>query len=80
MMGKQDGAPQGLGAILVTDAARRAYRSLDIPGWGLAVQPEGGPENKKLWEWYQSLGFFPAKTRQDLMYGAYKSLIPAFKG
>jgi hypothetical protein len=51
-MGKQDGTAKGLGEALVVDAARRVHRNLDIPAWGLMLDAEGGPENKKLWTWY----------------------------
>jgi hypothetical protein len=75
-MGKQDGAPTGLGAILLTDAARRVYRHLDIPAWGLALEPEGGKENTRLWNWYLRCHFIPAQTIPRLMYANYESLIP----
>ena len=75
-MGKNNGAPKGVGAALLIDAARRAYRSLDIPAVGLAVEPEGGRENKKLWDWYERSGFIPAKTIDRLMYGTYEAFIP----
>lgn len=79
-MGKQDGAPTGVGAALITDAARRAYRSLDIPAWGLAVEPEGGEENARLWAWYKELRFIPAKTLPRLMYGPYENFMPEMTG
>jgi len=74
-MGKRDGTPAGLGAGLLVDAARRAYRHVDIPAWGMALQPEGGKENQKLWSWYENAGFTPAKTSQ-LMYAPFENLIP----
>ena len=78
-MGKQDGTPRGLGAALVIDAATRAYRHADIPAWGIAVEPEGGTGNEKLWNWYREIGFIPAKTKPSLMYAPYASLIPDLK-
>jgi hypothetical protein len=75
-MGKQDGVPTGFGGILLTDAARRVYRHLDVPACGLALEPEGGKENTKLWNWYLSADFIPAKTKPGLMYGLYENLIP----
>jgi hypothetical protein len=75
-MGKQDGAPTGLGAVLLTDAARRVYRSLDIPARGLALEPEGGKDNSKLWAWYESIRFCPAKTLPSLMYAPFENLMP----
>lgn len=53
-------APKGLGESLIVDAARRAYRSEDIPAFGLMLNSDGGPDNQKLWEWYQTQGFIPA--------------------
>ena len=75
-MGKHDGAPMGLGAGLIVDAARRAHRNVDVPACGLAVEPEGGRDNQKLWSWYEAVGFIPAKTLPRLMYAPYESLIP----
>jgi hypothetical protein len=57
-------------------AARRAYRQLDIPAWGMAVEPEDGKDNPKLWAWYESVNFIPAKTLPKLMYATFASLIP----
>jgi hypothetical protein len=79
-MGRNSGTQKGLGAALVVDAARRAYRSLDIPAVGLAVEPEGGLDNPKLWAWYQKAGFTPAKTIGRLMYGPYEVFIPELAG
>lgn len=78
-MGKQDGTDTGIGAILVTDAARRAYRNLDMPTRGLAVEPEDGRGNAKLWSWYESLRFCPAKNVPGLMYGPYENFLPELK-
>jgi hypothetical protein len=79
-MGRNRGTQKGLGAALVVDAARRAYRSLDIPAVGLAVEPEGGIDNPKLWAWYGRVGFTPAKTIKRLMYGPYEAFIPELSG
>lgn len=75
-MGKQDGTEAGLGAALIVDAARRVYRQNDIPARGLALEPEGGKANAKLWNWYESVGFKPAKTMPGLMYAPFENLIP----
>ena len=79
-MGRNSGTPKGLGAALVVDAARRAHRSLEIPAVGLAVEPEGGRNNPKLWAWYEKVGFVPAKTLVRLMYGPYEAFIPELAG
>jgi hypothetical protein len=75
-MGRHDAAPAGLGEALVVDAARRVFRNADIPAWGLALDSEGGPDNAKLWKWYQDQGFIPAKPddrgKSGLMYAALK--------
>ncbi|MGC1780306.1 MAG: hypothetical protein WBB34_20415 [Xanthobacteraceae bacterium] len=75
-MGKADGTPTGLGAILLTDAARRVYRSLDIPAWGITLEPERGKDNPKLWAWYQRAGFIELKSNPNRMYASYEKLIP----
>ncbi len=77
-MGRCDGAPKGLGGVLIVDAARRAHRQTDIPARGLALEPEGGRANVKLWQWYQDAGFKPAKTL-ELMYAPYENLMPELK-
>lgn len=79
-MGRNDGTERGLGAALVVDAARRAYRSFDIPAVGLAVEPEGGRGKPKLWARYQEYGFIPAKTIERLMYGPFEAFIPELSG
>jgi hypothetical protein len=75
-MGKQDGTDKGLGAALILDAARRVHRNPDIPAWGLTLDSEGGPENEKLWKWYQEQGFTPAKPddkgRSGVMYASLR--------
>ena len=58
------------------DLNAKTIRSLDIPAAGLAVEPEGGRGNPKLWKWYEKAGFRPAKTIDRLMYGMYESFIP----
>jgi hypothetical protein len=78
-MGKQDGSPPGIGAALIVDAARRVRRNVDIPAWGLMLDSEGGPENKKLWAWYQSQGFVAAKADDrglGVMYAPLKKFSP----
>ena len=84
-MGRHDGAPKGLGASLIVDAARRVYLNEDLAAWGLMLDSEGGPANAKLWQWYQRQGFTPAKNDPEaqktdpnagVMYAALKKLIP----
>jgi hypothetical protein len=61
------------------DAARRVQRNPEIPAWGLMLDAEGGPENEKLWKWYQDQNFKAAKAddkgRLGAMYAPLKSLI-----
>jgi hypothetical protein len=77
-MGRHDGAPKGIGAGLVVDAARRVHRSQDLAAWGLMLDSEGGEANAKLWKWYVDQGFTPArdKDRPAVMYGALKKFLP----
>jgi len=80
-MGRNDDAPKGVGEALIVDAARRVYRNGDIPAWGLMLDSEGGPNNDRLWNWYQAQGFQPAKAVTDkpdsgVMYAALSWLIP----
>lgn len=79
-MGKQDGTSKGLGAGVLVDAARRVYRQIDVPAWGLALEPEGGRENAKLWAWYESVGFIPAKSLIGHMYAPFENLMPELTG
>jgi hypothetical protein len=82
-MGRDDGAPKGLGESLIVDAARRVYVNPDLAAWGLMLDSEGGPNNAKLWAWYKKQGFVPAKADPDkpdpnrgVMYTPLKRLIP----
>jgi hypothetical protein len=75
-MGRADGTEPGIGAILLTDAARRVHRSLDIPAWGITLEPEGGKENAKLWDWYQRARFIELKATPGRVYAPYENLIP----
>jgi hypothetical protein len=77
-MGRHEGAPPGLGAALIVDAARRIFRSSDFAAWGLMLDSELGEANKKLWDWYIAQGFTPAKDAQrpTAMYGALKKFLP----
>jgi hypothetical protein len=61
-MGRHDGAERGLGEALIVDAARRVCVNPDLAAWGLMLDSEGGPNNAKLWAWYQEQGFRAAKT------------------
>ena len=81
-MGKHDGTETGLGESLLVDAARRVYMNRDLAAWGLILESEGGPENARLWAWYQKQGFKPARVTKEnpnprLMYAApLQDLIP----
>ena len=82
-MGKHDGAPKGFGKSIIVDAARRVHWIADLAAWGIMLDSEGGPENKKLWHWYQQEGFKIAKDETDkpdpnrgVLYAALKQLIP----
>jgi len=80
-MGRCDSAPKGIGEALIVDAARRVCGNLDIASWGLMLDSEGGP-GTKLWNWYLSQGFTPAKdegTSSGVLYGALKKFIPELK-
>ena len=83
-MGRHDQSPKGLGEALLVDAARRVHRNADMVAWGLMLDSERGPDNPKLWAWYQSQGFIPAKTidehRRNMMYGPLKAFLPELKG
>lgn len=61
-MGRYDQSTKGLGEALLVDAARRIHRNSDMLAWGLMLDSENGPKNPKLWSWYQSQGFIPAKA------------------
>ncbi|UPK14705.1 hypothetical protein IVA93_16805 [Bradyrhizobium sp. 155] len=80
-MGRCDSAPKGIGESLIVDAARRVHRNPDMPAWGLMLDSEGGPDTK-LWKWYLSQGFTPAKdegTSSGVLYGALKKFVPELK-
>jgi len=84
-MGKHDGTAKGLGESLLVDAARRVYCNPDLAAWGLTLDSENGPENPKLWAWYQQQGFKPAKPETDhpklghMYAGPLQKLIPELK-
>jgi hypothetical protein len=47
----------------------------------MAVQPEGGKENPKLWQWYIDVGFTPALTDElRMMRAAFEDLVPELSG
>jgi hypothetical protein len=53
----------------------------DLPAWGLVLDSEGGPGNKKLWQWYLSNGFVAAKPESEgaesaVFYGTLRKFIP----
>jgi hypothetical protein len=77
-MGRHDDAPRGVGAGLIHDAALRVYR--EGTGWGLTLDIEGGIENTKLAEWYESVGFTRAKFRVGVMYGPLQRFLPELAG
>ena len=76
-MGKDDRAQKGLGAALIVEAARRVVRNRDVAAWGIVLDAEGGRDNQKLWSWYQSLGFTPARLPEypRLMYAPFSVLL-----
>ena len=74
-MGRDDTAPKTLGAALLVDAARRVYHNGDIAAWGLVLEPEGGQENKKLWDWYIAQELKPCRKMQS-MYAPLSVFIP----
>jgi hypothetical protein len=75
-MGRSDRAEPGIGRGLISDAARRVYRNPDIAAWGLVLESEDGPQNKKLWEWYQKQGFKPCRQTENTMYGPLSAFLP----
>ena len=76
-MGRDKTAPRGFGAALIVDAARRVHRNQDIAAWGIVLESDGGPENTKLWTWYQSHGFKPCRgSHPHSMYGALSAFLP----
>lgn len=79
-MGRDDRSPKGLGAGLVTDAARRVHRNPDVAAWGLILDSERGEENPGLMRRYTEIGFRSAKSdaarASGVMYAPLKSLIP----
>jgi hypothetical protein len=80
-MGRDDGAPIGFGSALLVDAARRVHRNGDIAAWGLVLESEGGPENPKLWAWYQAQGFKPCRgSHPHSMYGPLSAFLPELQG
>lgn len=76
-MGRDKSAPKGFGAPLLIDAARRVYRNRDIAAWGLVLEADGGPENKKLWKWYEDQGFKPCRgSHPHSVYAALSAFLP----
>jgi GNAT superfamily N-acetyltransferase len=74
-MGRDDTAPKGFGSALLVDAARRVARNQDIAVWGLVLESEGGPDNPKLWKWYQDQGFKPCREQLSTMYSPLSSFL-----
>jgi hypothetical protein len=76
-MGRDDTAPKKFGAALIVDAARRIHRNEDIAAWGIVLESDGGPENAKLWAWYQAQGFKPCRgAHPHSMYAPLSAFIP----
>jgi hypothetical protein len=76
-MGRDDAAPKGFGSSLIVDAARRVHRNQDVAAWGLVLEAEGGPDNAKLWKWYQDQGFKPCRgAHPHSMYGPLSAFLP----
>lgn len=78
-MGRDDGAPRGLGAALIIDAATRVSRIADIGIWGITLDAENDDLANKF---YAKVGFKRAKPAQTgdpaplLMYGPLSAFIP----
>jgi hypothetical protein len=80
-MGRDDGAPKGFGAALLIDAARRVYRNQDVAAWGIVLESENGPENVKLWKWYQDQGFKLCRgAHPHSMYAPLSAFLPELHG
>jgi hypothetical protein len=77
-MGRHDGAPQGVGAGLIHDAALRVFR--EASGWGLTLDVENGFANVNLTGWYERVGFARAKTLSGKMYGPLQRFLPQLAG
>jgi hypothetical protein len=76
-MGRDQAAPKGFGAALIVDAARRVHRNQDIAAWGIVLESDGGPENKKLWGWYEAQGFKPCRSANPYsVYGPLTAFLP----
>ncbi len=70
-MGKTNGVPEGFGAALILDAARRVHRIKDIGIWGLGLDAE----NDALVKWYTKVGFAPARNKARFMYGPLSAFL-----
>jgi hypothetical protein len=80
-MGRDKTAPKGFGAALIVDAARRVYRNQDIAAWGIVLESDGGPENQKLWGWYEAQGFKVCRgSHPNSMYGPLSAFLPELQG
>jgi hypothetical protein len=76
-MGRDKNAPKGFGAALIVDAARRVHRNQDIAAWGIVLESDGGPDNKKLWGWYEAQGLKPCRgSHPHSMYGPLSAFLP----
>jgi len=80
-MGRDRSAPKKFGGTLIVDAARRVHRNRDIAAWGIVLESEGGPENAKLWAWYDDKGFKPCRgSHPHSMYAPLTKFIPELQG
>jgi hypothetical protein len=76
-MGRDDGAQQGLGALLLADAAIRASQG-PLAVWGMMLHAE----NEQLSKWYEKRGFrltpqeLVGEHNKLLMYAPMKALLP----
>jgi hypothetical protein len=71
-MGRDDGAPKGLGGALIIDAAMRVRRIESIAAWGLGL--DAGNEELKVW--YENQGFIAARSKPLFMYGPLSAFLP----
>jgi len=72
-MGKRDGAPSGVGEMLIADAANRVSRISDLGISGIVLEPEGGLETR-LAQFYQRQGFKKCRKVAS-MYALLKDLL-----
>ncbi|HUO11402.1 MAG TPA: hypothetical protein VMU37_01470 [Caulobacteraceae bacterium] len=74
-MGRADYAPQGLGGVLLVDAAIRLETGKGpLKAWGIGLEPE----NEGLVPWYAKMGFVMPKNPREkpFMYGHISDFLP----